>query len=125
MMIGLVVFGGTQGIHGMGFFNKYVKPTKPTRQQLSNATPAFLSKLFNIQSRNITTQLWESDLAAKVAATKARNSLSELGNRKYSQIFSAGQQSPRSWMPNPNARRMKLVNTDSQIHADVFGLYGV
>lgn len=123
MMIGLVVFGGVQGIHGMAFFNRYVKPTKPTRQQLSNATPAFLSNIFNIQSRRATTQLWESDLAAKVATAKARNSLSDFGDRKYSQIFGAGQRLPQqSWMPKSS--RMSLVPTSEPIHSDVLAMYG-
>ncbi|MFI5333257.1 MAG: hypothetical protein ACHQVS_04115 [Candidatus Babeliales bacterium] len=125
MMIGLVVFGGTQGIHGMSWFNR-AKPVKPTRQQLGNLTPAFLTSIFNIQSRSVTTQLWESDLAAKKASAKARNSLSGFGDSKYSRLFGAGQESPRrSWMPNPNSPRLKFKDTLTRnVHSDVLAMYG-
>ena len=121
MMIGLVVFGGVQGIHGMSWLNARIRPVvKPTRQQLGSVTPDFLSSIFNIQSRKITTQAREKDLAAQVRMMQARNSLSELGDKKYSQIFSAGQRSPRSWMPQ--SPRMKLVETAGQVDPQVLAI---
>jgi hypothetical protein len=82
MMIGLVVFGGVQGINGMSWLNQRIRPfIKPTRQQLGSVTPDFLSSIFNIQSRKITTQAREKDLAAQVRMMQARNSLSELGDK--------------------------------------------
>jgi hypothetical protein len=56
---------------------------------------------------------------------QARNSLSELGDKKYSQIFSAGQRSPRSWMSKADAPRMKLVDTGRQVDAEVQAIFAL
>lgn len=120
MMIGLVVFGGTQGIYGMSLFNRHVKP-------LGNLTPAFLTSIFTIQSRNLATQAWESDLAAKIKTQQARGSLSELANKKYAQRFGKKRLSRRSWIPNPDSPRFQPKLRDTltrQIHSDVLAMYG-
>jgi hypothetical protein len=125
MMIGLVVFGGTQGIYGMAWINKYVKPTRPTRQQLSMITPAFLSRVFSIQEQRETTQSWESNLRAQVKMREARNSLNGLADNKYNQLFSAVQRAPRrSWISNQDVVRPVLQDTPTQIHPEVFAMYG-
>ena len=114
MMIGLVVCGGVQGIQGMGWLEK--------RLALANLTSNYLE----IIHRNITAKnMRRNDLAAKVAAARQREQLSDIAHRN-SQFINVDQPSPRSWIPKPETRRVKLRDTLTRqaiSHPELAALY--
>lgn len=133
MMIGLVVFGGVNQLHGMSWFNKSVKPHN--QQGAGCITRNFVHNIFRYRAdkaqQSALQQAHESrqgDLANKLKGEYARSQLANLAAKKHSQFLGAGlafESRRQSWRTEPASPRFNLVETNTPIHAEVLAMYSL
>lgn len=132
MMIGLVVFGGVNGLHGMSWFNRSVKPHN--QQSAGCITRNFVHNIFRYradQARQAALQQAhesrQNDLARKLRGAYARGGLNGLAAKKQNQFLGAGlavESRRQSWRTEPVSPKFNLVETNTPIHAEVLAMYG-